>query len=195
MNSRVQKVEHRLHEIDGILAMLSRGHRPGNSPVAAKSNQGQWGMTHPRTGSESPALQPHEKSFPSTSSPQSHSLPGYVGINDAIGRGTMSFDQAQQCLELFQNRASGFPFIAIDQQTTLDTVRRENPFLLLSILAMATETDSRLEDDLEAELRETFSRRVIMNGETSLDLLQGLLLYLTWSALLGNILKSQVPLY
>jgi len=112
--------------------------------------------------------------------------PHFVGINDVIGRGIVSFEKAQACLDYFQTHVSGFPFVVVHRHTTLDLLRREKPFLLLGILAMATEMDSKLQDRLETELRENLSRRVILNGETSLDLLQGLLLYLTWFAAAPN---------
>lgn len=63
---------------------------------------------------------------------------------------------------------------------TLDSLRREKPFLLLSILSSAASSNEKLQSQLELELRESLSRRVIVHGEKSLDLLQGVLVYLTW---------------
>jgi hypothetical protein len=103
-----------------------------------------------------------------------------TAINDVIGRGIISFEQAQNCVTKYKTQASSFPFVVVQKHLSLDVLRREKPFLLLGILAMATQTDPKLQDRLEAELREILSCRVIFNGEKSLDLLQGLLVYMNW---------------
>ena len=64
--------------------------------------------------------------------------------------------------------------------TSLNTIRRERPFLLLAILAFATQAKPKLQEQIELEVRESLSKRVVVNMEKSLDVLQGLLVYLAW---------------
>jgi hypothetical protein len=99
---------------------------------------------------------------------------------DVIGKGIITYDKAETLLRSFGTHAHNFPFIVFSSTVSLYSLRREKPFLLLSILSIASSSNQTLQDLLEAELRETLGRKVIFNGEKSLDLLQGLLIYLAW---------------
>ena len=68
----------------------------------------------------------------------------------------------------------------MEPSKTLETLRWEKPFLLLSILVMASAKARGLQVLLEKELRELLASKVIVEGELSLDLLQGLCVYLAW---------------
>jgi hypothetical protein len=106
--------------------------------------------------------------------------PSLDRLDDAISKGIINFQQAEECVQLFKSKAASFPFVVIPPHMSLDSLRREKPFLLLAVLASSTEANAELQSRLELELRETLSRKVIVNGETSIDLLQGVLVYLTW---------------
>jgi hypothetical protein len=107
-------------------------------------------------------------------------------LQDAIGKGIIAYDKAEALLRGYGTHAPNFPFIVFSPTVSLDFLRREKPFLLLSVLTMASTSNQVLQDLLEAELRETLGRKVIFNGEKSLDLLQGLLVYLAWYVILSN---------
>ncbi len=100
-------------------------------------------------------------------------------MKDVIGRGLVGFQEAEGLVQSFRTYAYRAPFVLLPD-TNLDTLRREKPFTLLNALAMAAHTNMNLQDILEREIRESLSQKLIMTGEKSLDLLQGLLLYLTW---------------
>ena len=104
----------------------------------------------------------------------------FDGFQDAISKGYVTFEQAEISLQIFRAQASNFPFVVVDPTIALDILRRKRPFLLLSILAFAAQSNVELQAKLETELKESLARRLIMNGEKSLDLLQGLLVYLNW---------------
>jgi len=110
------------------------------------------------------------------------SLPYLVfdDIQDVISKGVVTFDLAERSLQLFRTKACNFPFVVISEQASLDFLRRERPFLLHSILTFGAQADLKLQRTLELELRESLSKKVIVNGEKSIDLLQGILLYLAW---------------
>ena len=122
--------------------------------------------------------------FPTSTSPMPvFNFPGHLfdGMNDCISKGMISFTQADECVTSFRSKEQlYFPFVVIPQHMTLDTLRRERPFLLLSVLVCSAQDNAKLQEALELELRETMSRRVHVDGEKSLDLLQGVLVYLTW---------------
>ena len=105
---------------------------------------------------------------------------GFDDIQDVVSKGVVSFEQAEEFLQFFRTRACNFPFVLVSPQTSLDSLRREKPFLLLSILAFSAQDNRMLQQTLELEIREQLSRRVIVNGEKSMDLLQGALIYLCW---------------
>lgn len=106
--------------------------------------------------------------------------PSFDRLQDVISQGIIEFQVAEEYVRVFKTKAHTFPFVVIPPHMSLDALRRERPFLLLSILAYASDGNVRLQNQLELELRETLSRKIIVNCEKSLDLLQGLLVYLTW---------------
>lgn len=109
-------------------------------------------------------------------------FPNFDPFNDVISKGVIAFEHAEQSLQLFKSKASQFPFVVTPPKMTLDALRRDRPFLLLSILTVTESSNEKLQLQLELELRETLSKKVIVHGEKSLDLLQGVLVYLTWCA-------------
>lgn len=104
----------------------------------------------------------------------------FDGFQDSISKGYVSFEQAELSLQAFQAQASNFPFVVVDPTIGLDILRRKRPFLLLSILTYAASWNLSLQRQLETELKASLCKKVIMDGEKSLDLLQGLLVYLNW---------------
>ncbi|KAH8682922.1 hypothetical protein BGZ60DRAFT_398964 [Tricladium varicosporioides] len=113
-------------------------------------------------------------------------------LNDPISRGIVSFEQGEDFVRNFKTKAYKFPFVLVPPDMSLDTLRRERPFFLLSILTYSSQSKAKLQSQLEHELKESLSKRVIMNGEKTLDLLQGLLIYLAWHHLFYDPDNQQV---
>ncbi|CZR59098.1 related to cercosporin resistance protein [Phialocephala subalpina] len=107
------------------------------------------------------------------------SFQNFDRIQDIISKGVISFAQAEEALRRFQVQSSPFPFVVV-LGMSLDALRRHRPFLLLAILAMGTENNETLQRRIEKELKETLSRKLIVSAEKSLDLIQGILVYLAW---------------
>jgi hypothetical protein len=99
-----------------------------------------------------------------------------------FGRGQLTLEKACSFLTVFREMSSYFPFVILPTEATLQSMFYERPFLLLAALATASSKEKRLQHVLEEELRTTLSTKVVVEGEKSLDLLQGLLVYLAWSA-------------
>ncbi|KAF3922275.1 hypothetical protein ABW20_dc0104945 [Dactylellina cionopaga] len=108
--------------------------------------------------------------------PPSSKLP----LEDVIGRNLVTEDEADKIFTIFADMSTHFPFYVIPSTTTVATLRRERPVLLLAMLCTASGTEKRIQMALERDFRKVFSERVIMNGEKSLELLQAGLIYLSW---------------
>jgi hypothetical protein len=130
-------------------------------------------MALPRVSTEAPRF---SQQYPTWSFPHLF----FDDIQDVISKGILSYQEAQLSLDFFRTKASNFPFVVVSPQTSLDSMRREKPFLLLSILTYGAQKNLKLQTTLELEIREQIARKVVVNGERSIDLLQGVLVYLCW---------------
>jgi hypothetical protein len=101
-------------------------------------------------------------------------------IEDVISRGIITIENAEESVQHFRTTASNAPFVIISPDTPLDYLRRQKPFLLLTILAANVRDNINVQKLLDEEVREKLSRKVFVSGEKSMDLLQGILVYLTW---------------
>jgi hypothetical protein len=72
-----------------------------------------------------------------------------------------------------------FPFVPMPSYTSAEELRRERPFLYLNISMIASPNPAR-QQELSNTIKKYLADRIIMRGERSLDLLQGLLVHLTW---------------
>lgn len=72
-----------------------------------------------------------------------------------------------------------FPFIAIPVHITAEQLRREKPFLHLTITMVACQHGPRQQEIAEM-VKQYAAEHIVLKCEHSLDLLQGLLIYLSW---------------
>lgn len=172
-------------KLDGIFAMLSASNHnlpikdvnvpnaPCPTPSSASDRNDQFLVQQPHTAMSDVQSLTSMAPIPSL-------WLKFDESQDVIGRGIISYDKAEVLLRGYGTHAPNFPFIIISPTVSLDSLRREKPFLLLSILTMTSTSNLPIQDLLETELRETLGRKVIFNGEKSLDLLQGLMIYVAW---------------
>lgn len=105
------------------------------------------------------------------------------GDKDIIDRGLLNIEAAENYLESFKSILTPhFPFVVIPHQASAVQLREEKPFLFLAIMASASYENILLQRSLGAEVRRAVASRIILNGEVSFDLLQGLLVFLAWYA-------------
>lgn len=103
------------------------------------------------------------------------------GIKDVISDGFLSLEAASRYLETFKTKLSpNFPFVVIPPNVYVDNLRQTKPFLLLTILASASYDDFSLQRLLGREVKKAVASRMILGGEISFDMLQGLLVFLAW---------------
>jgi hypothetical protein len=79
------------------------------------------------------------------------------------------------------------PFVAIPDHLTAEQLRREKPFFFLNITMVACVNGPRQREIAET-IRRYVAEHIVLKGEHSLDLLQGLLVHLSWF-----IIVTQVP--
>ncbi|KAL7941261.1 hypothetical protein V8C42DRAFT_335230 [Trichoderma barbatum] len=109
---------------------------------------------------------------------------------DVITKGLVPADKARQFLADFVVASAEFPLILLPSDTNLDHLRLERPCLLLAILTACSR--DHLQIRLEIEFRRMLAERVIINAEKNLDILQGLLVFLTWNHLYFKSAREQI---
>lgn len=105
------------------------------------------------------------------------------GDKDIIDRCLLDLEIAENYLELFKTILTPhFPFVVIPHQISAIQLREEKPFLFLAIMSSASYENMPLQRLLGTEVKKAVASRIILNGEVSFDLLQGLLVFLAWYA-------------
>jgi hypothetical protein len=77
-----------------------------------------------------------------------------------------------------------FPFIVIPVNKSASELRQERPYLYEAILTVATYHDPTRQAAMANEVLQKLTARIILNGESSLDMLQALLVFIAWLVLL-----------
>lgn len=99
-------------------------------------------------------------------------------FSDVISKGIVTYAEAEEYLRSFRLKTLYFPYVFIPVSTTVDMLRKEKSFLLLSIILLGcSQTFNSKQKLLEVEFLEVFAKRSVVQGEKSLDLLQGMLVY------------------
>lgn len=122
-------------------------------------------------------FQPKSSPTPNLSIPS----PGPTVIPDAIEKGLISVHDATRLLHSFRRDVTNFPFVVIPD---IDIVRfrTQRPALLLAILIAASHSNYSLQTRLDDHFRTKLSQKVMVEGTRSLDLVQGLIIYIAWYA-------------
>lgn len=86
-----------------------------------------------------------------------------------------------ELLDLFRsNFARQVPFITIPPHVNCITFAQEKPFLYQAIIAVTSYHDSVYQMKLGQEFLKSLTNSVVILGKRRLDMLQGLLVYITW---------------
>lgn len=73
-----------------------------------------------------------------------------------------------------------FPFVIVPPQATTAAFREEKPFLFRVCIAAACHVDPALQRQMGEDLMKYVGDRMLLKGEKSLDLLQGILVFTAW---------------
>ncbi|CZR44433.1 uncharacterized protein FPRO_14186 [Fusarium proliferatum ET1] len=103
------------------------------------------------------------------------------GTLDVVDRGFLSLPEAQSLLDNYRNKAvEHFPFVPISSDTTIASLRATKPFLFMCIVATMKFDNCNIQHQIGEEIRNQAHQRVLMQSESTLEILQGLLIYLSW---------------
>jgi hypothetical protein len=103
------------------------------------------------------------------------------GTVDVIDRGLLSLDEAQILIDNYRTKAiQHFPFVPVSSETTVASLRATKPFLFMCIMATMKFDNCTIQRQIGEEVRIQAHQRVLMQSESSLELLQGILVYLAW---------------
>ncbi|KAH7311962.1 hypothetical protein BKA65DRAFT_158154 [Rhexocercosporidium sp. MPI-PUGE-AT-0058] len=83
-------------------------------------------------------------------------------------------------LEYRTQQAGQLPFVVIPGDSTSESLRRERPMVWKAIMTAASYQNALRQEALGWKLMEEFASRILLRAEKSLDLLQALLVHLTW---------------
>ncbi|THC99532.1 hypothetical protein EYZ11_000992 [Aspergillus tanneri] len=101
---------------------------------------------------------------------------------DVIAKGIISFDDACSLFDQFRrSMMPHFPFVIIPEETTLQELREQKPFLLLAILTVSLYENMPLRRVLLEEFRNAVRECMVFGlAESPFEVLQGLLVSLGW---------------
>ncbi|KAG9495993.1 hypothetical protein J7337_012564 [Fusarium musae] len=112
--------------------------------------------------------------------PLSHGLT-LQGTLDVVDRGFVSLTEAERLLDNYRNKAiEHFPFVPLSSETTVASLRSTKPFLFMCIVATMKVDNCGIQHQIGEEIRNQAHQRVLMQSESTLEILQGLLIYLAW---------------
>ncbi|KGO40069.1 hypothetical protein PEX1_105910 [Penicillium expansum] len=117
-----------------------------------------------------------------TSTRSTSSIDGDAPLEDIISRDFLDTETAERYLTIFKTKLTPhFPFVVVSLDVSVQQLRKEKPFLCLAILASASYENMPLQRALGNEVKKVVASRMVIGGEISFELLQGLLVFLAWS--------------
>ena len=100
--------------------------------------------------------------------------------NPDLENSDMGMQEADELLSLFREQHHYFPFITVSDTTHSQEMAVTSPFLLLAILTVCSTKRPRLHRRTEERFRRALGDNIVVQGEKSLEYVQGLLVYLGW---------------
>ncbi|MCJ1387068.1 hypothetical protein MMC17_010197 [Xylographa soralifera] len=178
-DTQIAKLESRIDALVSVMRGMSTDmHRVlGEQGISLASAAGAGG-TSARAANSYTHKDTGPNSLTSSPSATSHSDGGFQPCSALY---EPSADEAEHCLDLFQSRMLPcFPFIHIPPTLTARQMRRDLPFLFRAIVTVTSaSTHQRL---IRAEeLRSLLAKSVIVEHQSNIDLLLGLLTYVAWN--------------
>ena len=90
-------------------------------------------------------------------------------------------DEAEMILDRFRTVTTPlFPFVVVPPNMNFADLKEQKPFLTLAVLMVGCRHDHVQQTNIAQTIREIVSNRVLIKGERNLDMLQCLLVYVSW---------------
>lgn len=171
------------HRFDTLIDLLATNGGPTREPISKNTPVVQQNMSNATTTSTSTA--PNPTSYFTPAQPPSAPVPGGSVTYpyrpyDPIEAGEISPESANSILNTFRSFVVTFPFVVLQEDITVENLRRQQPFLFLAIMMVTTYATPSLQRMLLQKLKTQIAYRVIENSEKSLEIIQGLLVYVAW---------------
>ena len=193
--NRVAEMEKKLDELSAIVTSTSA---PNSAPqltlppvTSIPSQMAEIAQRIPTPAPIAPAapLPPAVKTpiLPNPGSTPESALSFWESINDTIsGLGrldpvirSISVIHMQLLLESYRTMVDFFPFVTLPRECFCRELIQQRPMVMFAVLTVASYDSALLQLTLSREFRKVVMVK-IMNGEKSLDLLQGLLVFIGW---------------
>lgn len=114
---------------------------------------------------------------------------GSKTVNGSLAlRPQFNLDSAAGLLATFRGvMLAHFPCVVLEEDDEVGAMARERPFVLLAVLAAASSSRSLQGHSLyDEEFRKVLGFKFVAGGERSLELLQGLVIYVAWYVRLSS---------
>ncbi|KAG8425819.1 hypothetical protein J3459_009651 [Metarhizium acridum] len=103
-------------------------------------------------------------------------------LNDADRRPEPTPEEAEAYFAKFRQWLEASPFMHIPMEMTAAALRRERPFLWMCIMNL-TSMSIPQQRILREKIRREVADRLVFEGDRSMDILQGLVAFLTWATM------------
>jgi hypothetical protein len=186
-NRRVKQLEQR---VDTLIDLLAAGGQ--NLGVAQQTS----GVSHfPTSTMDESSPQPTNDAPENEQQPAPYITPAETpesfGVDkepfypyDPVEAGVLTRDTASALLKEFgDSYVPSFPFVVVPPTTDADALRLNSPFLFLAIMTVTAYRTPAILRYLNKELKEQIATRLVRRSHKSLEILQGLLIYGSWSVL------------
>ncbi|KAF2144368.1 uncharacterized protein K452DRAFT_222800 [Aplosporella prunicola CBS 121167] len=101
---------------------------------------------------------------------------------DVVDSGIISPASAERLLRIYRAALTPhFPFVVVPPDTAAEQLRRVKPFLFLAIMTAALFDDMPTQRRLGEMVKKAVNERILSDSTLTLDMLQGLLVFLAWS--------------
>ncbi|KAF2475764.1 uncharacterized protein BDR25DRAFT_322237 [Lindgomyces ingoldianus] len=193
--NRVAEMEKKLDKLSAIVTATSA---PSSAPQPPLPPVSTFPSQVPEIAQRTPTPAPAVPTTPTPSASKTPILPNlgstpesalsfWESINDTIsGLGrldpvlrSISVIHMQLLLESYRAMIDFFPFVTLPKECFYRDLIQKRPILMFAVLTVTSYDSSLLQLTLSREFRKVVTVK-IMNGEKSLDLLQGLLVFIAW---------------
>ncbi|KAF5026301.1 hypothetical protein F66182_1623 [Fusarium sp. NRRL 66182] len=198
-SSRTAQLEEKLEDLVTILraAQPSNGHLQHSNAAEANSLLSSHSTDHITSRLDSLATAAASSFSSSETQHRSYAMPHDCGSRNAVDSHTHTPasshsedtsalpeptpQEAEGYLDKFREWLKHFPCVVLPQDTTAESLRKEKPFLwlcLMNITSMSVDQQMKMKD----RVRQEVATRIIVNHERSMDVLQGLICYISWAS-------------
>ncbi|KAF1832571.1 hypothetical protein BDW02DRAFT_502728 [Decorospora gaudefroyi] len=206
---KVRDFDKKLDKLSAIVATMAPSSPHSTLPSVAIVPS-QLTETSQQTPTQTPTAAPPVVALPPpprtsilpVAGPQSeNSLPFWESMSDTLsclGRldpviRSISVAHMQTLLDTYRNMVDFFPFVLLPKECRCEDLLQHRPMLMFAMLTVSSYDSASLQSTLSREFRKVAMVR-IMKGEKSLDLLQGLLVFIAWHHHYMDVHAVSVPM-